>query len=125
MALPLYQQFNGTATGTALILDHAQSPFNVSFALELISGTGTFGVQFTLDDVNSATGTALPLVGQSANTTVTWFSDANAGPGQTASTTGNYMFPVRAVRCAVTTSFANATGAFALQFAVLQGYPNY
>jgi hypothetical protein len=121
----LYQQFNGTATGTSLLLDWAVVPFNVSFALELVSGTGSFGVQYTLDDVNVATGTALPLNGQSAQTTVTWFPDANAPAGQTTSIAGNYMFPVKAVRCVVATAFANSTGAFALQFSVLQGYPNY
>ena len=125
MSMPVYQQFNGTTTGTAIILDWAVTPFNVSFALELIAGTGSFGVQYTLDEVNSASGTALPLVGQSNNTTVTWFADANAPAGQTTSISGNYMFPVRAVRCTVATAFTNATGAFSLQFAVLQGLPNY
>ena len=125
MGMPLYQTITTSATGTALLLDWAVVPFNVAFALELQSGTGTFGVQYTLDELNIATGTAIPLVGQSSNTTVTWFNDANAGPTTTTSISGNYMFPVRAVRCVVSTSFANSTGTFSLQFAVLQGLPNY
>jgi hypothetical protein len=127
--MPLYQVINGTTNGTsigtALALDWAVVPFNVAFSLELIAGTGSFGVQYTLDELNAAVGSAIPLNGQSANTTVTWFNDANAPAGQTASISGNYMFPVRWIRCQVATAFANSTGAFALQFSVLQGLPNY
>lgn len=116
MANPIYQQINGTGIATAVILDYAVVPFNVSFALELQNGTGSFGVQFTLDDVDQPTD-----IGQ-GNSTVTWFNDANAGPGQSNSTTGNYMFPVRALR--VNVASASATGTFVLQLAVLQGYPS-
>jgi hypothetical protein len=115
--MPIYQQFNGTATGTAVILDWAVVPFNASFALELQNGTGQFGVQYTLDDPNAA------IDGLTTSTTVTWYSDANAGPSNANSTTGNYLFPVRALRVQV--SSASNTGTFSMQFAVLQGLPNY
>ena len=113
----IYQQINGTGTAPVIVLDWAVVPFNVSFALELQAGTGSFGVQYTLDDVNAA------IDGLTTSTTVTWFNDANAGPGQSSSTTGNYMFPVRALRCVVAS--ASNTGTMSLQFAVLQGLPNY
>jgi len=120
VAEAIYQQINGTATGTAIILDNAQTPFNVSFAVELQSGTATFGVQFTLDNPNAAIDLGFPgYLGTAVNTTVTWLSDANVGPGTTTSSVGNYMFPVRAVRCVVASASATAL----LQFVVLQGYP--
>lgn len=117
MAMPIYQQLNGTGTGTSVLLDWAVVPFNVSVALELQAGTGSFGVQYTLDDVNAAKD------GLTTSTTVTWFNDANIGPGQSASTTGNYMFPVTALRVVIAS--ASTTGTMLLQLAVLQGHPNY
>lgn len=116
MPMPIYQQINGTGTGTALILDWAVVPFDVSFALEIQSGTGQFGVQYTLDDPNAA------IDGLTTSTTVTWFNDANAG-STTNSTTGNYLFPVRALRVQCYSS--SNTGTLNMQFAVLQGLPNY
>jgi hypothetical protein len=119
VAQAIYQQVLGTGIATAIILDNAQTPFNASFAVELLAGTASFGVQFTLDDLNSASGTALPLPGQSVNTTVTWFNDVNAPAGSTTSVVGNYMFPIRALRVNV----ASGGPTTVLQFAVLQGYP--
>lgn len=113
MGYPVYQRTNGTGTTTAIILDWTQPVFNVSFAVELQSGTATFGVQFTLDNVNQA----IDLPG--ANTTVTWFNDVNTGTVATASIAGNYMFPVQALRLNV----ASIGPASQLQFVVLQGLP--
>lgn len=127
MAMPISQLLtgttNGTSVGTAVTLDWTQTPFNVSVAVELLAGTGSFGIQYTLDNVNNvATGTALPLEAYpGGTTTVTWFNDANIGTASTVSTTGNYMFPVQALRCVVNTAFTNSTGTFSLQFVVLQG----
>lgn len=120
MALPIYQQINGTATGTAIILDSAQTPFNVSFAVEVQASTATFGVQFTLDNPNAAIDNGYPgYLGTPMNTTVTWLSDATAPAGSTASVIGSYAFPIRALRCVV----ASASASTVIQFAVLQGYP--
>ena len=105
MGNPTYQSVTATGTGTAIGLDWTQPVFNASFAYELKnSSTATFGVQFTLDDVN---GTITP----------TWYDDANVPTGSTTSYVGNYMFPVRAVR-QITTAL-NGTAVFA----VLQGIP--
>lgn len=125
-AMPFYQVFNGsTAGGTAVLLDWTVPEFKVSFALELLAGTGTFGVQYTLDNVNASNPTGSAYIGDTfssaGTTTVTWFPDANVGTTGTVSTTGNYFFPVQALRCIIGTSFANSTGNFSLQFVVLQG----
>lgn len=110
----MYQTINGTAaTNTAVILDWSQSPFNTSFAVTLLAGTTSisYGVQYTLDNPNAATDQG------AATTTVTWFNDVNVGVGSTTNLAGNYMFPVRALRCNV----ATATATTIVQFAVIQG----
>ena len=114
MAMPVYQTISTTGAATPIILDNAVGPFNVSFAVELQAGTATFGVQYTLDNLNAAID-----LGPQANTTVTWFTDANVGTATTSSSVGNYMFPVTAVRVNVASS-----GSLLMQFAVLQGYPS-
>lgn len=128
MGMPIYQLFNGTTTGTAILMDLTQSPFNVSVSCELLAGTGSFGIQYTLNNPNllASSSTAVPLVASPAGTTtVTWFNDANIGTASTVSTTSNYMFPVFALRAVVNTAFANSTGNFSLQVSIIQGYPNW
>lgn len=84
--------------------DYTQSPFNMSVGVVLIgAATATFGVQFTLDDLNDATITPV------------WFDDANLPTGTATNGVSNYMFPVRAVRINV----AALSGA--LRFVALQG----
>lgn len=102
MGMPSYQTFTSAVTGTAVFLDWTCVPFNASFAVEIKSGTATFGVQFTLDDPDSSP---------------TWIGDVNVPAGTATTSVGNYMFPVRAVRCVV-----SAIGG-TTQFAVLQGLP--
>lgn len=124
MAQPIYQQITGIATtggvATALLIDYAQTPFNVSFACEILNSTATYGVQFTLDDPNAATDVGFPgYLGTANNTTVTWFGDVNVPAGTQTSAVGNYMFPIRALRV----NIASCGSGFAMQFAVLQGYP--
>jgi hypothetical protein len=93
-----------TGTQTPIVLNNYQTPFNASFQVWLIS-TGTYGVEFTLDDVNGSA-------------PVRWSADTNAGTGSTTSKTGNYMFPIRALRLNIV---ANATG---IEFKVVQGLPS-
>lgn len=108
MGNPNYQSISATGTGTPVILDWTVVPFNVSFAVELQgSSTATFGVQYTLDDVNDGSRSA------------TWYYDSNVGSGTTGTFVGNYMFPVRAVRLETTALSANGS----IVFAVLQGLP--
>jgi hypothetical protein len=108
----IYQQLATTGAATAVILDWTQTPFNASIAVSILTGTCTYGVQYTLDNPNSAIDLG------SANTTVTWLTDVNIPTGTTTSAiAGNYMFPVRAVRLNV------ASLAGIVQFAVIQGLP--
>lgn len=79
---------SSTGTAAPIVLDRWQSPFNVSYSVAL-SGSATYGVEFTLDDPN---GSFAPV----------WMSDANNGAGTVANAVGNYAFPVRAMRLNVT-----------------------
>lgn len=117
----LYQTINGTGIATALIVDWAVVPFNVAVAVELQNGTGTFKVQYTLDNPNVVIDRGYPgYLGTAANTTVTWFDDVNIPANSTSSLTGNYMFPVQALRVNV----ASAGATMQLQFSVVQGFPS-
>lgn len=90
-------------------MDYVLSPFNASFRVTVPAGvTTSYKVQYTLDDLN-----ANPAI-----TTIDWVDDANVGAGTTASATGNYMFPVSAIRV-VTASLSGGTAT--LFFTVLQG----
>lgn len=103
MPNPYIVTFTTTGAKTPCIVDRAQSPFNLSVAA-IVLGTATYGIEYTLDDVNDAT------------ITPAWFSDANLPPGQVASGVSNYMFPVQAIRINITA----ITGA-GVRFIVLQG----
>ena|SRR5260221_7136868 len=122
MTTPIYQQITGTTTGTAVILDNFQSPFNVSFATEINNGTCAYTVQFTLDNPNAAIDYGAPgYLSSFINSTVTWVNDVNVSAVTTVALTGNYMFPIRAIRCSVQS--ASTTGTLQMVFAVLQGNP--
>lgn len=93
--------FTTTGAKTPVVTDYQQSPFNASVAAIIASGTATYGIEYTLDDPDGAA--------------VTWFSDANLPPGQTATGVSNYAFPVRAVRVNITAISGS------LRFVFLQG----
>lgn len=126
MGLPIYQLFSGASltntNSTPVIVDWAVVPFNLSFALELLAGTGTFGLQYTLDNPNFNVDYTSPYGNYASGTsTVTWFADINTGTSTTASVVGNYAFPIRALRVA----FGTTGASMSLQLAILQGLPNY
>lgn len=75
-------------TSAVLPMDYKQAPFSVSFAV-VVSGTLTYSVQHTFDDVFNS------------SVTPTWF-DHSSIAAQTTNKDGNYAFPVRAVRLNVT-----------------------
>jgi len=106
MSIPSYQRINATGTTNPVMLDWTLVPFNASYAVTLTTGTGTYKVQFTLDDPNSTA-------------TVTWFDDVNAPANSTTNIAGNYIAPVQAVRLNCS-SLGNSA---VMQFAVLQGLP--
>jgi hypothetical protein len=91
MAIPVYYPITGT--GTLIVpLDFMQSPFNMSYAVEVPGGvTISFTAQYTLDDPNDPT---WPLV---------WLADpVNGGVARTASAGGSYTTPIRALQITTT-----------------------
>jgi hypothetical protein len=83
-----------TATGTTNIwLDNFQSPFNMAYAVEFAAGTtGSFTVNFTLDDPN-------PLPGSiNAGWTPIWIADPTNGTAKTATAAGSYVTPIRGLQ---------------------------
>lgn len=82
---------NGVNSGNSPTapLNYLITPFNIGFGCVISSGTPTFKVQHTFDNVLD------PSV------TPTWF-DHPIVIGKTSNTDGNYAFPVRATRVVVT-----------------------
>jgi len=104
MANPVYRTYTATGAQTPVALNYYQTPGNVSVGVWLVnSATATFGVEFTLDDP------------QSAN--ARWYDDPVLGPTSSASGVTSYLYPVRAVRLNI--SAISGT----VEFKVLQGMP--
>lgn len=78
------------ATGVAA-MDHYRPVFNVSIGA-VVSGSATYTVQHTFDNVFAANFTPA---------TATWFNHETL-VSQTTSQDGNYAFPVRGIRVNVT-----------------------
>lgn len=82
-----------TVTGVGISawipLDSKQAPFSVGLGAVLVSGTATYTVQHTFDDVYDLT--VVPVA----------FDNAGMA-GLTANKDGNYAFPVKAIRLNVT-----------------------
>ena len=84
----------GSQVASAVIpMDHYRDPFNAGIGVALSSGANlTYTVQHTFDDVQS----------ESFNpATATWYPHATLA-AKTASSDGNYAFPVTALRLNVT-----------------------
>lgn len=77
------------ASSSPIPMDRKQNPFNVGFGV-VVTGTLTYTVEHTFDDF-AAIGAA----------TATWLPHATVAAA-TASASGNYAFPVTAVRLTVT-----------------------
>lgn len=92
---PMIATKTGTGESAPLVLDHYRAPFNVGFAV-VVSGTVTYTVQHTFDDVLNS------------SVTPTWFNHT-AVAGQSASADGNYAFPVRAIRLSNTAGSGTTT----------------
>lgn len=101
MANPNYQLFTATGAGPAIVVDHFQTPFNLSYAVELASGATVTGqVEATYDDPNDSTWTTV------------WM---NVGSSVTANTSGALTSPVRAIR------FVPSAITGQVRFCVIQG----
>jgi hypothetical protein len=101
MANPVYIPI--TATGTFATYPEAA---NLTYAVELAAGTtGTYTLQYTLDDPNDATWTPV------------WLTDPTNGVAQTASAGGFYDFRIRGLRVV----FSALGGTASARLAVLPG----
>jgi hypothetical protein len=93
MPSPLSRFVPVTTTGTSnpYNLDPSISPFNVAIQVYVGSGvTATYSVEYTLDE--------LFLQDNTANPNVRWTTDPQFPVGSSATITGNYLFPISAVR---------------------------
>lgn len=83
----------GTGTSAWIPLDNKQAPFNVGIGCVIVSGTATYSVEHTFDDI--------------WDTTVTPVAFQNSGiTAQTTNKDGNYAAPVKAIRLNVTAGAA-------------------
>lgn len=89
----------GVGTTAWIPLNRMNTPFNVSLGA-VINGTITYTIQHTFDNILD------PVIAQGV---ITPFDNANM-TGQTTNSSGNYAFPVTAVRINVTAG----TGSVAL-----------
>jgi len=92
---------SGTGTSAWIPLDYKQAPFNVGMGA-VVTGTITFDVEHTFDDVYDSTVTPTAF----KNSTIV---------GKTANTDSNYAFPIRAVR------INNTAGTGSVTLTILQG----
>ena len=76
-------------TGITIPLDREANPFTVSLVIEVLSGTNTSKVQFTVDDIFNSSVTPI------------WLDHATL-TNISATTSGNLAFPVTAVRLNMT-----------------------
>ena len=97
-----------TATGTfAHYPDWLETPFDISYAIELASGTtGTYTVSYSMDDPNDATWTPV------------WIADPTNGSAQTTSQAGYFdNHRIRGIRVI----FSALGGTASARFVILQG----
>lgn len=98
---PVRYTVSSATSGAVIPLDQYIDPFNVSVAVVVSAGaTLTFTVEHTYDDVFASTFSAA---------SATWFPNS-ALAAKTASTEGNYVLPVTAIRLRVSAyTSGNAT----------------
>lgn len=85
----------GSVTISApIIVDYMQTDFNVGLVLNVVTGTNTSSVQYSLDDPTATYATDY-------NTDATWF-DVTGMDAKTADTSAALIVPCRAVRLNMT-----------------------
>ena len=92
---PIVIAQTGAGSSASAPMNINTSPFNVGIGV-VVSGTVTFSIQHTFDDVFNATVTPI------------WFTHPSL-TGLTVNTDGNYAFPVRALKVLVTSGSGTAT----------------
>lgn len=75
---------SSVANSAAIPVDYRQNAFSIGLAM-VITGTGTYKVQYTMDNVFDST------------VTPTW-QDHAILTGITTTSSGNFAFPIRAIR---------------------------
>ncbi|HNC23558.1 MAG TPA: hypothetical protein PLU52_05065 [Opitutaceae bacterium] len=104
---PVRVTTTNAASSSPVVLDYNVSPFAVGIGVKITSGTPTYTVQYTFDDVFSPTFDA---------GTAKWF-DHTSLSAKTTDADSNIAFPVMAVRVTQTgtgvtvATFIQATGA--------------
>lgn len=104
---PVQVLVTGTGISTTIFPDLYQNPFNVSVACVLGTAAGTFSVQHTFDAATAY----LPT--WDGSTTVTWFTNSGI-TNATGTISGNYAFPVAAIRLNVSNAVATTTVAMTI-----------
>jgi len=90
---PIRVTVGSQAASAVIPVDTYQTPFNMGLSVVLSAGASlTYTVQHTFDDVQSPTFDPA---------TATWFPHATLG-AKTATSDGNYAFPITALRLNVT-----------------------
>lgn len=92
------QSVSQTNTGSSQVIpmNLDSTPFNVGFGVVINSGTPTYSVQHTFDNVLDP------------NVTPTWFTHPTIFD-ETTNQDGNYAFPVAAVKLVITAGSGTAT----------------
>ena len=92
---PIVISKTGVGSSSTAPLDTYENPFNVGIGV-VVSGTVTYSIQHTFDDI------------QNAAVTPVWFNHPTLN-AQSANADGNYAFPVRAIKVLVTAGAGSAT----------------
>lgn len=107
MAVPAYITAANGADSTVYVPNLHVTPFNIGLGAVVVSGSPTYTVQHTFDNVQVTNGTFDP-------TTVTWFDHASMAAVVAVNKDGNYAFPVRGIRIRVT------SGTGSVKLAIIQ-----
>lgn len=99
---PIAVRVTGTGNSPAFVMDYMQNPFAVSIGCVLGTAAGTFNVQHCFDF------STVMQPSWNGSTGVTWFNNTGI-TAATASVSGNYAFPVAAVRLNVIGALATTT----------------
>ena len=109
---PIRVTVGAVAVSPAIPLDQYISPFNIGLGVSLSAGASlTYTVQHTFDDVYSPTFDPA---------TANWFSNDTL-VNKTTSFTGNYAYPVTAIRLNVTVWTSGTATLTAVQAGVANG----
>lgn len=91
---------SSSGASAPLVMNLNATPFNVGFGVVVTSGSPTYTVQHTFDNLSNSSG--------SASGFTTWFDHPTIA-AQTANADGNYAFPVSGIRVNVTSGTGTVT----------------